>query len=163
MKITYQLKKDEYLEGIELHHKMGYRKLILFVFIAFTTTIVLIITDYSDGREIFRNFGALFFAISFYILLTKMIRTYQHKKFYDKSNTLSNEVTLRVTGKGIRIDEQEKPISWDKFTKYKKDTKYFILYTSLTNFKIIPTSSMSLLELKEFSTLIEKYIGMRDV
>lgn len=162
MKVKYKLSKNEYLEAMQLHHKMGYRKLLMFVYIAFATTMMLIVTDYSDGREIFRNFGALFFGVAFYLLLTQMIGNYQSKKFYDKSETLSNEVTLRVTGRGIKIDDQEKSISWNAFTKYKQDSKYFILYTSLNNFKIIPKLAMKSAELKDFSTMLKKHIDMRD-
>ena len=158
MKIEYKLSQEEYLESINLHHAMGYRKLMIFIYIAFATTVVVITTDYSDGREIFRNFGALFFAVTFYLLLTKMIGNYQSKKLYERSETLSADTTLRVTAKGIRVGENEKAIPWKTFTKYKENEKYFLLYTSLNNFKIVPKHVMNKMNLDEFSSILAKHI-----
>jgi hypothetical protein len=158
VKIEYKLTQEEYLESVNLHHVMGYRKLMIFIYIAFATTVVVITTNYSDGREIFRNFGVLFFAVTFYLLLTKMIGTYQSKKLYERSDTLSAETTLRVTAKGIRVGDNEKAISWKTFTKYKENEQYFLLYTSLNNFKIIPKRVMTKINLEEFSTTLEKHI-----
>ena len=158
MKIEYKLSQEEYLEGVSLHHAMGYRKLMMFIYIAFAVTVVVITTDYSDGRGIFRNFGALFFAITFYLLLTKMIGNYQSKKLYERSDTLSAEITLRVTAKGIRVGENEKAIPWKTFTKYKDNEKYFLLYTSLNNFKIVPKNVMNKLALEEFSETLKKHV-----
>lgn len=163
MKIKYRLSLDEYLEAISLHQKMGFRKLMIAIYIMVAVMIVVITTDYSDSREIFRNFGALFFAVAFYLLLSKMIGTYQSKKLYERSETLSKETTLRVSAKGIRVGNNEKPIGWDTFSKYKENEKYFILYTGINQFKIIPKSVMSAYELKEFTEYIEKHIGMRAV
>jgi hypothetical protein len=158
MKIEYKLSEEEYLESVNLHHVMGYRKLMIFIYIAFAATVVVITTDYSEGREIFRNFGALFFAVAFYLLLTKMLGNYQSKKLYERSDTLSKESILRVTAKGIRVGENEKAIPWKTFTKYKENEKYFLLYTSLNNFKIIPKRVMTKINLEEFSTTLEKHI-----
>lgn len=163
MKIKYKLTQEEYLEAITLHQKMGFRKLMVAIYIMVALTIVIITTDYSDTREIFRNFGALFFAIAFYLLLTKMLGTYQSKKLYERSETLSKEVTLRVSAKGIRVGSNDKPIHWDTFSKYKEDDKYVILYINMVNFKIIPKSVMNERELKEFIDYIEEHIGMRAV
>lgn len=158
MKIEYTLSKEEYLEGVTLHHAMGYRKLMIYIYIAFATTVVLITTDYSDTREIFRNFGALFFGVAFYLLLTKMIGTYQSKKLYEKSETLSKKTLIRVTSKGIRVGENEKAIAWKTFTKYKENEKYFLLYTSLNNFKMVPKNAMNKIALEEFSGFLERNI-----
>ena len=158
MKIEYKLSQEEYLESVNLHHAMGYRKLMIFVYIAFASTVVVITTDYSDGREIFRNFGALFFAVAFYLLLTKMIGNYQSKKLYERSDTLSKETVLRVTAKGIRVGDNKKAIEWKTFTKYKENEKYFLLYTSLNNFKVIPKKVMNEITLEEFSSTLKKHI-----
>ncbi|HHS93645.1 MAG TPA: YcxB family protein [Campylobacterales bacterium] len=163
MKIEYTLSLEEYLEAVKLHQKMGFRKLMMAIYIVVAVMIIVISTDYSDTREIFRNYGALFFAISFYLLLTKMIGTYQSKKLYQKSKTLSKETVLRVSAKGIRVADNQKPIPWDTFTKYKEDDKYVILYTSIVNFKIIPKSAMSPMVLKEFMALVQEHIVMKAV
>lgn len=161
MKIEYTLSLEEYLEAIKLHQKRGFRSIMMAIYIMVAVIIIVISTDYSDGRAIFRNYGALFFAISFYILLTKMISTYQSKKLYQKSETLSKETRLRVSAKGIRVANNEKPIPWDTFSKYKEDDKYFILYTSIVNFKIIPKAVMNKNELNEFKEALEKHIRLR--
>lgn len=163
MKIKYKLTQEQYLEAILLHQKMGFRKLMMAVYIMMAVTVVLITTDYSEPREIFRNFGALFFAITFYLLLTKMLGEYQSKKLYQRSETLSLDTTLRVSAKGIRVGNNEKPIPWDSFSKYKEDEKYVILYLSMVNFKIIPKSAMNAIDLKEFIDFIEEHINMRAV
>jgi len=163
VKIKYKLTQEEYLEAVKLHQKMGFRKLMMAVYIMMAVTVVLITTDYSEPREIFRNFGALFFAITFYLLLTKMLGEYQSKKLYQRSETLSLDTTLRVSAKGIRVGNNEKPIPWDSFSKYKEDEKYVILYLSMVNFKIIPKSAMNAIDLKEFIDFIEEHINMRAV
>ena len=163
MKIKYKLSQEEYLEAVLLHQKMGFRKLMIAVYIMMAVTAVIIMTDYSNTREIFRNFGGLFFAVSFYLLLAKMLGTYQSKRLYKQSDTLSKEVTLRVSAKGIRVGDNEKPITWDTFRKYKENDKYVILYTGIANFKVIPKSVMNATELKEFIDYIEKHINMRAV
>ncbi len=163
MKIKYKLTQEEYLEAILLHQKMGFRKLMMAVYIMMAVMVVIISTDYSSTREIFRNFGALFFAVAFYLLLSKMLGTYQSKKLFERSETLSKETTLRVSAKGIRVGNNEKPIPWDTFSKYKEDDNYVILYTGIANFKIIPKSAMNPHELKEFIELIETHINMRAV
>ena len=162
MKIKYKLTQEQYLEAVLLHQKMGFRKLMMAVYIMMAVTVVIISTDYSESREIFRNFGALFFAVAFYLLLSKMLGTYQSKRLY-QSETLALDTTLRISAKGIRVGNNEKPISWDSFSKYKEDDKYVILYLSIVNFKIIPKSAMNPHELKEFIDLIETHINMRAV
>ena len=163
MKIEYKLTQEQYLEAIALHQKMGFRKLMMAVYIMVAFMLVIITTDYSQTREIVRNFGVLFFAVSFYLLLTKMLGTYQSKKLYERSETLSKDTILRVSAKGIRVANNEKPIPWNTFRKYKEDENYVILYTGIANFKIIPKSAMNLHELKEFIALIEEHINMRAV
>lgn len=163
MKIEYKLSVDEYLEAIKLHQKMGFRKLMMIIYIVVATVIIAITTDYSDARDIFRNYGALFFAVAFYLLLTNMIGKYQSKKLYEKSETLSKETLLRVSAKGIRVASNEKPIPWDTFSKYKEDDNYVILYTSINNFKIIPKAVMNENELNEFIAYLNKHIGYRAV
>ena len=163
MKINYRLTQEQYLEAVALHQKMGFRKLMIAIYIMVAVVSIVIITDYSDTREIVRNFGGLFFAIAFYLLLSKMLGNYQSKKLYEQSETLSKEITLRVSAKGIRVGNNEKPITWDTFTKYKEDDKYVILYTGIMNFKIIPKSAMNVIALKEFTQLIEEHINMRVV
>lgn len=163
MKIKYKLTQEQYLEAITLHQKMGFRKLMIAIYIMVAVAIVVITTDYSDVRAIFRNFGALFFAIAFYLLLSKMIGTYHSKRLYAKSETLSKDTSLRVSSKGIRVGNNESSIPWDTFSKYKEDDKYVILYVGINNFKIIPKSVMNEFERKEFIGLIEKHINMRVV
>jgi hypothetical protein len=163
MKIKYKLTKEEYLEAVKVHQKMGFRKLMIAVYIMMAVTVVLITTDYSIMRDIFRNFGALFFGIAFYLLLSKMLGEYQSKKLYERSETLSKEIILRVSAKGIRVGKNDKPIRWDTFSKYKENDKYVILYTSIVNFKIIPKSAMNAMDLKEFIEFIEEHINMRAV
>ena len=163
MKLKYKLTKEEYLEAVKLHQKMGFRKLMIAVYIMMAVTVVLITTDYSSTRDIFRNFGALFFGIAFYLLLSRMLGEYHSKKLYDRSETLSKETSLRVSAKGIRVGNNEKPITWDTFSKYKEDDKYVLLYTSIANFKIIPKSAMNVTDLKAFIDFIEEHINMRAV
>jgi hypothetical protein len=161
VKIEYTLSLEEYLEAINLHYKKGFRNLMMLVYIMMAVTFIVITTDYSDGRAIFRNYGALFFAISFYILLSKMIGKYQSKKLYEKSETLSKKTLLRISSKGIRVANNEKPISWSTFRKYKENDKYIILYTGIYNFKIIPKAVMNKNELNEFIGYLQKHIGVK--
>ncbi len=158
MKITYKLTKDEYLDALQLHHKGGLKRVLMGVYIGFAVIVVLIGTDFSNTREIIMNFLALFFAIAFYLLLSKMVATSQAKKFYDRSETLSQEVTVRITSKGVKVGEQGSFIPWDEFSQYKENENYYLLYKGYNNFKIIPKSALNKQEQKEFSEYLDKYL-----
>lgn len=158
MKITYQLSQEEYLHGVELHQKTGFKYVMMTIYASLSLLFVLVFTDFSDTYTVIRNIIILFFSISFYILFTKMIGTYQNKKLYEKSTTLKNKVILRVSGRGIKIDNQERSISWDSFSKYKENEAFYILYLNMRNFKIIPKRVMSKLEKEEFFNYLDKYL-----
>lgn len=160
MNISYQLSQDEYLKAVDLHHKKSHRVLKLVVYIALATIIVLVGTDFSNTREIITNILAAFFSISFYMLFVRMLTAYQAKNIYTKSPTLSYEITLRISGKGIRFDKKgnEKTIPWSAFSKWKKDENFYLLYTSPRQFNVIPTRVMSTIHINELEGYLEKYI-----
>lgn len=160
MNITYQLTQDEYLQAVNLHHKKSHRFVKLAIYIALATIIVVVGTDFSNTREIITNILAAFFSISFYILFVRMLTAYQAKSIYTNSPTLKNEITLRISGKGIKFDNKgkEKTIPWSAFNTWKKDEKYYLLYTSPRQFNVIPKRVMSDIQKKEFDDYLEKYI-----
>ena len=158
MKVSYQLSEEEYLEGVALHQKRGVKFFLIGIYGSLSLLFVLVFTDFSDTYTIIRNVIILFFSIAFYLLFTNVVGNYQNKKVYQNSTTLKNRVTLRVSGKGIKIDNQEKSIAWSTFSKWKQNEKFYILYANMRNFKIIPKRAMGALELKEFSSFMEKYI-----
>lgn len=160
MNITYQLTPEEYLQAVNLHHEKSHRILKLVVYIALATIIVLVGTDFSNTREIITNILAAFFSISFYMLFVRMLSAYQAKNIYTKSPTLKSEITLRISGKGIKFDYKgkEKTLPWSAFIKWKKDEKFYLLYTSPRQFNAIPTSVMTDIQKKEFDDYLEKYL-----
>lgn len=158
MKITYQLTQDEYLKGITLHQKTGFKNILITVYASFTLLFVLVFTDFSDTYAIIRNVMILFFAIAFYVLFTNVIGTYQSKKLYEKSTTLNKKIALRISGKGIKIDSQERSISWESFSKWKENEAFYIMYLNMRNFKIIPKRAMNQIEKKEFANYLDKYL-----
>ena len=158
MKLTYKLEKEEYLEALKLHHKRGFRNVMMAIYVGFAIFFILFTTDFSNTQEVVLNLSVLFVALSSYIVLTKLISGSQSKKIYDKTPALSNEATLRITAKGIKLDEQSKFIPWESFRKYKENEKYYILYTSIRTFQIIPKKAMTDGEHKEFRGYLEKSI-----
>ena len=160
MNITYQLSQEEYLQAVNLHQKQRHRAVKLAIYIALATIIVVVGTDFSNTREIITNILAAFFSISFYMLFVRMIPAYQAKSIYTKSPILKNEITLRISGKGIRFDNKgkENTIPWSAFSKWKKDEKFYLLYTSPRQFNVIPTRVMSDIQKKEFDDYLEKYL-----
>lgn len=160
MNITYQLTEDEYQQAVNLHHKKGKRILMLSIYIMLATVIVIVGTDFSNTREITTNIIAAFFSISFYMLFVRMLSTYQAKSVYQKSTTLPYEVTLHISGKGIKLDKNSNNISipWKAFSKWKNDEYFYLLYTNPRRFNVIPTRVMSEAEKKEFDAYLEKYI-----
>jgi hypothetical protein len=158
MKVSYQLSEEEYLEGVALHQKRGVKVFLIGIYGSLSLLFVLVFTDFSDVYTIIRNVIILFFSIAFYILFTNVIGNYQNKKLYKSSKTLNKKVTLRISGKGIKIDNQEKSIAWSTFSKWKQNENFYILYANMRNFKIIPKRAMSAFELKELGSFIEKYI-----
>jgi len=122
MNITYQLTQDEYQQAVNLHHKKGKRVLMLAIYATLATIIVVVGTDFSNTREIITNVIAVFFSISFYMLFVRMLSAYQAKSVYQKSTILPHEVTLHISGKGIKLDKNTKDTSipWSAFRKWKK-------------------------------------------
>jgi len=160
MNITYQLTQDEYQQAVNLHHKKGKRVLMLAIYATLATIIVVVGTDFSNTREIITNVIAVFFSISFYMLFVRMLSAYQAKSVYQKSTILPHEVTLHISGKGIKLDKNTKDTSipWSAFSKWKNDEYFYLLYTNPRRFNVIPTRAMSEAEKKEFDAYLEKYI-----
>ncbi len=151
---------EEYLQAVNLHHKKNHRVVKLMIYIALATAIVLLGTDFSNTRDIMTNILAAFFSISFYMLFVRMLSAYQAKSVYQKSAILPHEVTLHISGKGIKLDKNTKgtSIPWSAFSKWKNDEYFYLLYTNPRRFNVIPTRAMSEAEKKEFDAYLEKYI-----
>ncbi len=160
MNITYQLTQDEYLQAVNLHHKRSKRVFLLAIYAILATLIVIVGTDFSNTREILTNMIAAFFSISFYMLFVRMLSAYQAKSVYQKSSTLPNEVTLHISGKGIKLDKKSKntSIPWSTFSKWKNDEKFYLLYTNSRQFNIIPLRAISEVQKKELNAYLKKYI-----
>jgi len=160
MNITYKLTLNEYQEAAILHYKRGKRPILVAVFLGMATFMMLIGTDFSNTREVIYNILMTFFALSFYILFTRMITAYQAKKVYNKSPILSKEVLLHISGKGINLDKNNDSniLPWDTFTKWKKNEKYYLLYTKLHQFNVIPVRAMDEKQNEELDAYLEKYL-----
>jgi hypothetical protein len=160
MNITYQLTENEYQQAVNLHHKKGNRLLMLVIYVVLAIIIVVVGTDFSNTREIIINVITVFFSISFYMLFVRMLSAYQAKSVYQKSAILPHEVTLHISGRGIKLDKNTKDASipWSAFSKWKKDALFYLLYTNPRRFNVIPTRVMSEAQKKEFDAYLEKYI-----
>ncbi|UPT78272.1 YcxB family protein [Sulfurovum sp. XGS-02] len=161
MNITYQLTQEEYLQAVNLHHKKGKRLFMLAMYVILATLIVIVGTDFSNSREIITNMIAAFFSISFYILFVRMLSAYQAKSIYQKSTTLPNEVTLHISGKGIKLDKKSNNASmpWHTFSQWKNDERFYLLYTNPRQFNVIPARAMSEAQKKELDAYLKKYIS----
>ena len=88
-----------------------------------------------------------------------MLSVYQAKSVYQKSATLPYEITLHISGKGIRLDKNNKgSIPWSAFSEYKNDEDFYLLYTNPRRFNVIPTRAMNEVQKKEFDAYLEKYL-----
>ena len=163
MNISYKLTLNEYQEAVIQHYKAGKRPLFVAVYLGLATYVMLLGTDFSNTREVITNILIVFFAISFYLLFTRMISAYQAKRVYNKSALLSQEVTLHISGKGITENKtaSDKPLGWDFFTKRKESEKFFLLYTSNHQFNAIPKRAMNKKQLEEFRAYLDKYMSNR--
>ncbi len=160
MKITYQLSLEEYLQAVSLHQSKSHQVFKLVVYIALAAVIVIMGTDFSNQSEIITNVLAAFFSISFYMLFVRILSVYQAKNIYMKSLTLKNEISLYISGKGIRFNYEGKDntLPWSHFSKWKKNEKFYLLYTNPRQFKVIPLRSMNELQEKEFDAYVKKYL-----
>ena len=160
MNVTYKLTQNEYIEAVYFHYKKGKRPLLVAVFLGMATFTMLVGTDFSNIKEVINNILLTFFALSFYILFTRIITAYQAKKIYTKSPILSNQVTLRISGKGIQQDKKNnaKTLPWNLFSKWNKNEKYYVIYTNAHQFNVIPIRAMSETQTKELDDYLEKYI-----
>lgn len=162
MNITYQLTLNEYQEAVSFHYKNTKRPLFVSLFVGFATFMMLVGTDFNNTRAVIDNIIIVFFALSFYLLFTRMITAYQAKRVYNKSSILSKEVTLHISGKGIKQDKKnnEKTVEWKYFSKWIENDKYYIIYTSRYQFNVIPKRAMSKKQQKELSNYFEKYLDI---
>ena len=161
MNITYQLTQDEYLQAVNLHHRTGKRVFMLALYAMLATMIVIVGTDFSNTREIITNSLAAFFSISFYMLFVRMLSAYQAKSVYQKSTTLPHEITLHISGKGIKLDKNSNnaSIPWSAFSQWKNDERFYLLYTNPRRFNVIPIRAMSTVQKKELDVYLKKYIS----
>lgn len=160
MNITYTLTQNEYQEAVYYHYKAGKRPLIISVFLGLATFFILVGTDFSNTREVITNILTVFFAISAYLLFVRMLTAYQAKKVYTKSPILSEEVTLKVSKKGIEYNKSANTelLRWENFRKWKQNEKYYLLYTNHYQFNVIPKRALSEEQIKELEDYLEKYI-----
>lgn len=161
MNITYKLTQGEYQKAVNLHLNRGNRLVMLAIYVALAVGIVFLGTDFSNTRDVITNVLAVFFSIAFYMLFVRMISAYQAKSIYNKSQTLSHEVTLRVSGKGIKLDKKTNnaTIPWSAFTKWKQDENFYLLYTGPRHFNVIPKHALTDTQSKELETYLKKYIS----
>lgn len=160
MNITYRLTEDEYQKAVNLHHKKGQRVILLGVYGMVAALIIVAGTDFSNTREIITNMLTAFFSIAFYMLFVRMISAYQAKSIYHKSAVLPYETTLHISGKGIRLQKNSDTpsIPWSAFSKWKKDERFYLIYTTPRQFNVIPTRVMSESQKKELDAYLEKYL-----
>jgi len=160
MNITYKLTLNQYQEAVNFHYKSTKRPLFVAVFVGLATYTILVGTNFSNTQEVINNVLVAFFSISFYLLFTRIVTAYQAKRIYTKSPLLSNEMKLHISGKGIKQNRtnQTKTLAWETFSKWKKNEKYYLIYTSPHQFNIIPMSAMSEKEIEELDAYLEKYI-----
>ena len=160
MNITYKLTLNEYQEAVNLHYKTSKRPIFIAIYLGFATFMMLVGTDFDNTREVITNMFIVFFAISFYLLFTRMITAYQSKKIYNKSPFLSQEVVLHISGKGIKQNKRdnEKTLPWSNFSKQKENDKFWLLFTSMHQFNVIPKRAMNEKQIKEFKEYLEKYL-----
>jgi len=161
MNITYQLTLNEYQEAVNLHYKNTKRPIFVALFVGLATFMLLVGTNFDNTREVIYNMFIVFFALSFYILFTRMITAYQAKKVYDKSPVLSKEVTLHVSGKGIKHDKRDnnRALEWKYFSKWIENEKYYVLYTSRYQFNVIPKRVMDEKKQEELNEYFTKYLN----
>ena len=160
MNITYKLTLNEYQEAAMLHYKTGKRPLFVAVFVGMATFMMLAGTDFSNNQEVINNILMTFFALAFYILFSRMITAWQAKKVYSKSPMLSKEVTLRISGKGIQQDKQSnsQTLAWELFSKWKKNEKYYLIYTNPHQFNVIPKRALTKAQIEELESYLTKYL-----
>jgi hypothetical protein len=160
MNINYKLTLSEYQEAVNFHYKSGKRPLFIAVFLGMATFMMLAGTDFSNTQQVINNILITFFALAFYLLFTRMVTAYQAKKVYNKSPILSHEVSLRISGKGIRHDKKAEgnTIPWNHFSKWKKNDKFYLIYTNPHQFNVIPTRAMSDAQKEELDAYLEKYL-----
>jgi len=158
--ITYHLSLNEYQEASYFHYKTGKRPLFVGLFVGMATFMMLVGTDFSNTQSVIHNILMTFFALSFYILFTRMLIAYRAKKTYNKSPILSKEVTLHISGKGINLDKtnQGKIFPWSTFTRWKKNEKYYLIYTNAHQFNVIPLRAIDEKKKEELDGYLEKYL-----
>jgi len=162
MNITYQLTLNEYQEAVNFHYKNTKRPLFVSIFVGFATFMILLGTDFSNTRAVIDNILLVFFALSFYLLFTRMITAYQAKKVYKKSPILTKEVTLHISGKGIKEDKNnnDKTLEWKYFSKWIENEKYYIIYTSKYQVNVIPKRVMDEKQKEELTEYFSKYLDI---
>lgn len=78
---------------------------------------------------------------------------------YKKSKKIQEEVTLHISGKGIRASVNEKSIPWSSFNKYKINEDFYLIYSINGNYNVIPRRVLSQQDTEDLNTYLIKYLG----
>jgi hypothetical protein len=161
MNITYKLTLNEYQEAVNHHYKTGKRPLLVAVFLGMATFMLLVGTDFSNSYAVIKNIFIVFFVLSFYILINRILTAYRAKKIYNNSPILSNEVTMRISGKGLQHNKKNnnKTIGWEHFSKWKENEKYYLIYSNPQQFNVLPKRALNQAQETELNAYLEKYLS----
>lgn len=159
MKITYKLEPTEYVSASHFHHNDIKRHILLTLYIGITIMVVALSTDFSNMHKVLNNTFIAFFSVAFYILFVKMTTTQMSLRRYKKSKKIQEEVTLHISGKGIRASVNEKSIPWSSFNKYKINEDFYLIYSINGNYNVIPRRVLSQQDTEDLNTYLIKYLG----
>lgn len=160
MNITYTISQNEYHKAISLHQRNRHRWM-LGMYILLAVIIVAMGTDFTNSRETITHALAVFFSVSFYMLFVRIMGAYQANRTYSKSTILQNEMTVRISGKGIQWNKENnlKTVPWSVFSAFKQNKEFMIIYTNPRHFNVISLKEMSPKEKDELLEYMNKYLS----
>jgi len=159
MNITYTISANEYHKAIALHQKSRHIWM-LGIYIVLALIIISVSTDFSNMREVITHALAVFFSVSFYMLFVRIMAVYRANSTYAKSAVLQNEMTVRISGKGVQFHKKNNKatLPWSVFSAYKCNEHFCILYTNPRHFNIISLKDLSSKEQEELLEYMKKYL-----
>ena len=156
IKIEFSLTQQDFVNAM-LFHYSTHKKGPIFILLAFVIGYILYITKAFTNNLQLNDiiFIALFLIV--YLLVTIFSYKYHAKKQYATSSVLKSSYVLIIKDTELLYSYElgESKIKWEAIVKTINNNHFYLLYTSNSNFLIIPKKVMNKKEIKIFDNYIK--------
>ena len=157
MKFTYKLTQEAFLKAQKLHHQKRNYLLPLIMISTLLAIYFVLSTDFANIKSIMIQLLTVLVMFGLFFYLQNLLTQYLDKKLYEKNPNLSEETTIELSKNAIDIHTKsaKKNIPWDTLSKWVKNEDFYLLYTNVNEFNIIPTHALQ----EEGTQILQNYLN----